>query len=238
MRGATRNRNLTGSLLQPTLVSRPTADRPGERAFLIAPLAADRFQGNAHRYGGLVSGATYIEGDPIGLEGGSYSTYAYVDGDPNDLIDPMGLMGFGGGGSAGAGARYVYRPPGSPPISLQIPANIGVSLTVPAGRIGSVPTVLSFRYKRTPNGSSCTVGYGVGGGSSASIRFADTILGQTTGNPTGWGLTFSGSVPLIGPVGASGSSTYFLNGANSWSVGPATVGGASVSATFGYTVNW
>jgi RHS repeat-associated protein len=33
----------------------------------------------------------YIESDPIGLRGGSYSTYAYAHGNPALLIDPLGL---------------------------------------------------------------------------------------------------------------------------------------------------
>src|SRR5580692_4840714 len=33
----------------------------------------------------------YVESDPIGLAGGSYSTYAYTNGNPINAIDPWGL---------------------------------------------------------------------------------------------------------------------------------------------------
>jgi len=35
----------------------------------------------------------YVESDPIGLDGGSMSTYSYVNDDPLDYIDPEGLAG-------------------------------------------------------------------------------------------------------------------------------------------------
>ena len=63
----------------------------GERVFVIAPLAAKPRPENPFIYGELASGATYVESDPIGLAGGSFSTYAYVNGNPVLLIDPYGL---------------------------------------------------------------------------------------------------------------------------------------------------
>ena len=46
---------------------------------------------NGHRDYDPASGR-YIESDPIGLAGGSYSTYAYVDNEPVSLIDLTGLV--------------------------------------------------------------------------------------------------------------------------------------------------
>ena len=64
---------------------------PREHVLVIASLAAKPRPENPFTYGGLASGATYIESDPIRLYGGSYSTYADVEGDPVSESDPLGL---------------------------------------------------------------------------------------------------------------------------------------------------
>jgi uncharacterized protein RhaS with RHS repeats len=52
----------------------------------------------------------YIESDPIGLDGGSYSTYAYAMGQPTMLIDSYGLdVGVGALPWPGVGARAGAR---------------------------------------------------------------------------------------------------------------------------------
>jgi hypothetical protein len=46
---------------------------------------------NARNFDELASGRMYVESDPIGLQGGSYSTYAYAKGNPISRTDPWGL---------------------------------------------------------------------------------------------------------------------------------------------------
>ena len=55
----------------------------------------------------------YIESDPIGLEGGSFSTYTYVEGNPVSLVDPNGLFEMYGnwGGSNWSGGKSGQRIP-------------------------------------------------------------------------------------------------------------------------------
>jgi hypothetical protein len=87
----TKTSPLTGSLPQPTLTSGPSCDPTRRRVFLIAPLAAKPPLGNAFTYDEVTSGRMNVESDPIGLDGGSYSTYAYAAGNSISIADPLGL---------------------------------------------------------------------------------------------------------------------------------------------------
>lgn len=54
----------------------------------------------------------YIESDPIGLKGGSFSTYTYVNNKPTGKTDPTGLgpIAFGACSAANAGYQvYSFR---------------------------------------------------------------------------------------------------------------------------------
>jgi hypothetical protein len=68
------------------------SDGPGIHDYVIPPLAAKPPLGSVFVYDELASGRMYVESDPIGLQGGSYSTYAYVRGNPISRIDLRGLI--------------------------------------------------------------------------------------------------------------------------------------------------
>jgi RHS repeat-associated protein len=57
----------------------------------------------------------FLSPDPIGYDGGSIDLYAYVDNDPLNWTDPIGLKGGGGGGGGGGGWPPDPDPPPAPP---------------------------------------------------------------------------------------------------------------------------
>ncbi len=64
---------------------------PGQMSPTVLP---DTISYNMARDYDPLSGR-YLESDPIGLAGGSYSTYAYARGNPLSNVDPLGLWGGG-----------------------------------------------------------------------------------------------------------------------------------------------
>jgi RHS repeat-associated protein len=76
---------------------------------------------NWHRDYDPVTGR-YLQSDPIGLYGGTYSTYAYAGGNPVSKYDPSGLACVTANGLA------VCSTPGGPAFVVPAPANFPASL--------------------------------------------------------------------------------------------------------------
>jgi hypothetical protein len=174
------------------------------------------------------------------------TVYAYVGGNPLSYGDPTGLGSWGGLGGdiswqEAFGLSATQSVAESSPLSgIPLP-NASVSATIPTPfKIGSVPTIFSFRFKQTSSGGSCTIGWGPGVGGNLSQRYSSPVLNQSAGDPSGLGITAAYSLPFISNVfGYSGTYTYYADGASTMSGGPATVGGSiSASVTVGYTFKW
>lgn len=61
--------------------------------------------------------------------------YAYVDDNPTSLVDPEGLMGFGGGGSAGRNRSAPKQPTGIGKCIQACIEELNPAWTVPAGGV-------------------------------------------------------------------------------------------------------
>jgi RHS repeat-associated protein len=123
----------------------------------------------------------YVEPDPIGLNGGSFSIYAYVKGNPATFVDPLGLSI-----CRGTWFRYKWRLNGP---SVGVPVSDGRS---PVARIKTIPVLTCTCWwlceacnapsLMTPDGSGLPMTSGVVFFDPAGSAAPDTKGSMETGN--------------------------------------------------------
>jgi RHS repeat-associated protein len=159
----------------------------------------------------------YIQADPLGLAGGSYTTYAYADGNAISEIDPLGLWSVKGSAYAGWGGSVTL---GYDNGQFFVRAGLGVGLG------GGVKVYPQGNFPTSPSGG-CGCGSHAFIGSSgslsasfgpASVEYKAQAGGVVTqdcnGKPkmeyvenskfdwslrgkTGWGLSLGGGLNIV-----------------------------------------
>ena len=203
---------------------------------------------NYHRTYNPGTGA-YTSVDPLGLAGGSFSTYQYANANPISFIDPDGRKpvpcgdaicddGMGNQGARGICATAECAAGILPSAPLRLPRINGtVSANIQFGRIGPVPVGISLACSVSDGQiSSFFAGVGIvaGIGASYTQRYG-AALSSNSGDPGGWGVRSNISVPIVQGIFGFGASSFASSIGTATQYGAQTVGGSpSGSFTYGY----